>query len=82
MDTEITTGSIHNTPPYESTASGSCQSICKWNRRLALQKEAAVAGASIVSVRLVPPRPRTAVGGGAASDKDESERKGAAINRC
>lgn len=53
---QITTGFIHNTAPHQSNARAPVSPICKWNHRLALQKEAA-AGSAIVSVHLVPPLP-------------------------
>lgn len=76
-----TTGSIHNTPPYKAKLAALVSPICKWDHRLALQKEVE-AGPSIVSVRLVPSLSCPAVAGGSASNKDESRRKEAVINWC
>lgn len=82
MDTQITTALFTTHLHIKAKLAALVSRICKWNHRLALQKEAAAAGPSIVSVRHVPPLCRTAVGGGGASNKDESERKEAVINWC
>lgn len=83
MDTQITTALFTTHLHIKAKLAALVSRICKWNHRLALQKEAAAAaGPSIVSVCLVPPLRRAAVGGGGASNKDESERKEAVINWC